>query len=197
MNLARILVNNRFFCALTLTIALTLAGGTAQATPIDGSIAVGAYATVIDGPDLASSTLFTPLAPAPATMYYFGGTGDLAGIPALAPVTASGPLDITDPLVWTFSSPEGTWTTETFSIDVSELAGGYLDFFLTGVFTPAGPLAGLEPASAELRISLNQGGPVVSWGGSMTMTGPVIPEPMTMSILGVGGLALLRRRRRS
>jgi hypothetical protein len=200
MTLARIIVRRRIVCALTLALALTLAAGTAHAVPVpvDGSIIVSAFSTSMNGLDLASSTQFTPLSPAPLTMFMFSGTGDLTAITDMTIATASGPLDTNTPIPWTFSTPEGTWETVTFDMDISDLGTGYLDFFLTGTYTPdgAGPLAHLAPASAELRISLNQSGPVVSWGGSMTMTGPVIPEPATMSLLGLGGLALLRRKRR-
>jgi len=201
MKLIRILLHRRFACALGLSVILALSLGTAQATPldpIDGSIIVSAFGTGLNGVDLPSSTQFTPLSPAPNTMFMFTGTGDLAIISDLTIATASGPLDINTPLPWAFSTPEGTWTTLTSNVDNSNVGDGYIDFFLIGMYTPnpAGSLSGFGPASGEMRISLNQTGPVVSWGGTMTMTGPVIPEPMTMSILGLGGLAILGRRRR-
>jgi hypothetical protein len=176
MKLSGILGNGRLFFALMLIVALTLAAGSARGDMIEGAINVGAYEAEMDGSDLASSTIFTPFAPTPGTIFLAGGTGDMAGL-AFVP-GAAGPLDIDDPSSWTFGSGEGAWTTSTFTPD------------------PGGSLAGFDPTAAEMRISLNQSGSALSWGGTMSMDGPVIPEPMTMSILGLGGLALLRRRSR-
>jgi hypothetical protein len=198
MKLTRTLTRGRFVCALMLTLTLAFSGASAQADMLEGSIAVSAYWADINGPDLASSTLFTPFAPDEGTLYEAGGTNDFANL-IFVPMNRADPLNLNDPLAWTFNGSEGSWTTDTFvNIDPGTAANGYLDFYLTGIFTPdlGGSLAGFEPTKAEMRISLNHSGSTTSWAGTMNMTGPPIPEPMTMSLLGLGGLTMLFRRRR-
>jgi hypothetical protein len=96
--------------------------------------------------------------------------------------------------MWTFTIDEGSWTTDTLVNIDPGASNGFLHFMLTGVFTPdpGGSLAAFEPTVAEMRISLTQSGSAVSWSGTMNM----VPEPMTMSVLGFGSFALLGRRRR-
>ena len=206
MKLSRFPRGGRLFCAISLVLALTLAGGTAQGTPIDGSIAISANWATQDGASLDLSDVFTPYAMTGFDMTLFqpifgpgltmgggGRTDDFATLPFT--IITAGPLDITDPatpLAWTFTSVNGSWTTATFLNIDPAATNGYLDFLLTGTFTPAGALAGFAPTPAEMRISLNQTGATVNWTSTMNM----IPEPMTMSLLAIGGLAMLRRRRR-
>ena len=199
MRPSRILESGCLCCALVLVLGFT--GGTAQATMIEGSSIVSAFMVSQNGADLASSTLFTPIGPTGGgSLYMYGGVDDFALLPAppaLIPCTAP-TLDITDGTSWEFTcTGEGKWETTEFTIVTSTT--NYLDLLLTGTFTPdpSGLLkdsfgAPLDPTPGTLRISLNQSGPIVGWTGTMTM----VPEPMTMSLLAVGGLALLRRRRR-
>jgi hypothetical protein len=179
--------------ALILVLTLSLVAETASGDMIEGSIVISAYWAEIDGADLASSSVFTPFTPTSGTIYLAGGTDDLIGL-TFAPARAD-PLDINDPTTWTFDRPEGSWTTSSFvNIDPATGGEGYLDFFLTGIFTPAagGSLSDFDPTPAEIRISLNQSGPRTSWGGTMNM----VPEPMSMIMLSLGGMALLRRPKR-
>ena len=178
---------------LAIILTLTLSAGTAQGDMIEGTGAIGAYWTEINGINLTSSSIFTPFAPAPATMYLTGRTGDLAGVGVLT--GPAEPLNINTPTLWTFSNSEGNWSTSSFvNVNPSAAAGGFLEFILTGVFTPnsTGPLAGFDPTPAELRIALNHSGASTSWSGTMSM----VPEPMSMSILALGAMTLLARRSR-
>ncbi|MDP6045146.1 MAG: PEP-CTERM sorting domain-containing protein [Phycisphaerae bacterium] len=189
---------------LMLILTLTVPVGTAQGDPIEGSTSLSAQWATINGPDLASSTIFTPWAMTgfdpglgqftfgPGALTMVGGSGDFTTMP-FDFVTAD-PLDINNGVGWTFSSLTGDWTTDSFTMDDSQVDDGYIDFFLTGIFAPNpnGALAPFEPSIAEMRISLNRTGSSVSWTSTMNMT----PEPATMSLLGLASLALLRRRRR-
>ncbi len=186
MKLARILA------VLGLILTLTLTATTARGDMIEGSIIISAYWAEMDDADLESSTVFTPFAPTWGTIYLAGGTDDLVGL-TFAPARAD-PLDINNPTTWTFDRPEGSWATDSFVNIYPAASNGFLSFFLTGTFTPSpkNSLSGFDPTPAEIRISLNQSGSRASWGGTMDM----VPEPMSMSALAMGALALLRRRRR-
>ena len=197
MKPTRIRGSSRLFCALMLVLVLSLASATAHGAMISGSIVVSAYWTELEfGTDLSSSNIFTPWGPTPTGigsggMYMVGGDGDFSAVPYT--LVSAAPLDITDGTSWTFTTSKGTWTTSSFeNVDPSTGANGYLDFLLKGTFTPAGSLSGFDATPAEMRISLNKTGSVVSWAGTMTM----IPEPATMSLLGFGGLIMIIRRRR-
>ncbi|MBL7218947.1 MAG: PEP-CTERM sorting domain-containing protein [Phycisphaerae bacterium] len=213
MRPSRILGSGCLCCALTLVLVLTLTVGTAQGTMINGSIAISANWATQDQATLASSTIFTPYAitgfttgltfgPNALTMIGAGGggSGDFAALPftlistapAPSPPGVPAPLDINNGTAWAFTSANGDWTTSTFLNIDPAATNGYLDFLLTGTFTPKGALAGFDPTPAEMRISLNQTGSTVNWTSTMNM----IPEPMTASLLAIGGFALLRRRRR-
>ncbi|MBT3200495.1 MAG: hypothetical protein HN350_11315 [Phycisphaerales bacterium] len=178
---------------LVIILTLTLSAGIAQGDMIEGSGTIGAYWAEIDGLNLASSSIFTPFAPAPATMYLVGKSGDLAGVGVLTGPAA--PLDINTPTLWTFSNSEGDWSTSSFvNVNPAAAPGGYLEFLLTGVFTPksTGTLFGFDPTPARLRIALNHGGASTSWSGTMNM----VPEPMSMSILALGAMTILKPKRR-
>ena len=178
---------------LMLILVLAMTSGTARGDMLSGSIVISALWSDMNDPDISVSTTFTPFASAPGTMVLAGGSGDFAGLGiVLAKVDQ---LDIKTPMAWTFDSWQGSWKTTSFA-NIAPLApDGFLDFFLTGVFTPnpTGLLSGFDATSAEMRISLNQSGPSpsASWSGSMNM----VPEPTTMSLMCIGGLSLLRRRR--
>jgi len=206
MKTARNIVRRRIACALALVVSLALVGQTAQAVPVpvDGSITLGAHGATQDAATLDLSTEFHPYAITGWTtvpiftddrLTMFDGSDDFAGLPfTLITTTALLPADFTS---FAFTSDEGDWVTTSGSIITS--SSDFLDILLIGEFTPKGTLAdaGLAPAAGELRIQMNQSGTSVGWTSTMVMTGPIIPEPMTMSILGLGGVVLLKRRRRN
>jgi hypothetical protein len=179
-----------------------LLGGTVQATPIEGSTSLVAYGATQDAATIDLSTVFTPHAIIGVDLNLFvpifganaltmvEGSDDFLGMPFT--FIAADSLDINNGLDWTFASDQGDWETLTFDMSNGNVADGYIDFLLTGTFTPKGTLAGFDPAPAELRISLNQTGSTLNWASTMNM----VPEPMTMSLLAIGGLAILKRRTR-
>ena len=197
MKLARTILRKRILCSSALILAFSLSGLTARAgviNPIEGSIVVSAYWAGMDTADIATSTVFTPFASTSGTMYLANGTGDFASLPVVTYALAS-PIYINTPIPWWFTTPDGSWETASFvNLNPATAGDGYLDFLLTGTYTPnpAGDLGLFTASPGEMRISLNQSGASVSWDGTMSMT----PEPMTMSMLGLGALAILRRKRR-
>lgn len=201
MKTARNIMRRRLVCALMLTLTLTLAGSIAQAAPlphINGSVNLNTYWATINGSDLTTSTAFTAFAPAQDTLFLAGGLGDFAPVP-YAPASTI-PLDVTSPLTWTFNAPGvGDWTTLSLTPIDTTPGDGFIEFFLTGTFSPdpAGSLSGFAPSAGEMRLSLTQTGPSVSWSGTMITDGtPPVPEPATMSMLAIGALAMLKRRRK-
>jgi len=209
MNFARTIVRSRIACALTLIVAFSLVAPAVQAVavPIDGSINFGADGAIQDEATLDVSTEFIPY----ATTGWAGGpiyttytltmhdnnvdpndaSGDFVGLPfTLATTTSVEPADLA---AFAFTSGVGDWTTTSGSVITS--TDEFLDILLLGSFFPSGSLAGFEPATGELRIQMDQSGTSVGMTGTMVMTGPIVPEPATMSMLGLGALALLRRRR--
>ncbi|MBT3200494.1 MAG: PEP-CTERM sorting domain-containing protein [Phycisphaerales bacterium] len=201
MKTARNIVRRRLVCALMLALTLTLAGSIAQAAPINyinGSINLNTYWATINGPDLTTSTQFTAFAPAPDTLFLAGGLGDFAPV-AYAPANTT-PLDTTAPLTWTFNAPGvGIWTTFSLVTIDPTPSDGFIEFFLTGAFTPDpnGSLNNFAPSNGEMRLSLTKTGPSVSMSGTLMTDGTDVPEPATMSMLAIGALAMLKRRRRS
>jgi hypothetical protein len=210
MNLARTIVRSRVACALTLIVAFSLIAPAVQAVPvtIDGSINFGADGAIQNDTAIDVSTEFIPY----ATTGWAGGpvyttyaltmhdsivdaddaSGDFAGLPFTVATTTL--VDLADLAAFGFTSTEGDWITKSGSIITS--TDEFLDILLLGEFYPSGSLASLDPAQGELRLQLNQSGTSLGLTGTMVMTGPIIPEPATMSMLGLGALALLRRRSR-
>jgi hypothetical protein len=182
----------RILAVLGLILTLTLSASTARGDMMEGSISISALWAEMDDPDIASSSTFTPVVSNPGEMYLAGGTDDLAGLGlAVWEVTL---LNINTPSAWTFSNTDGIWATSSFVNGYPAADNGFLNFILTGTLTPSqtGSMSSFAPTPGEVRISLSQSGSRASWGGTMDM----VPEPMSMSALALGGLALLRRRYR-
>jgi hypothetical protein len=208
MKLARMISRGRLVCVPMLLVALALTGSVAQAAPIVGSTTFSADYVLMDEDTIALSTTFTPHAVkryevvvsgssylvtpiiGPNALTMVDGTDDFEKMPYT--FVAADTLNINNLNAWAFTSDQGNWQTTGSSIDASKIAVGNIDFLLEGEFTPSGTLGGLAPSIAEMRISLNQTGGSVNWTATMAM----IPEPATMSLLGLGALAIIRKRRR-
>ena len=89
--------------------------------------------------------------------------------------------------------------------DVNGLHTATLQTSGTGAGSAANPtgndddlasLAGLVPSAAgELTLSLARSAGDFGYIGGLQITSNVVPEPASLGLLGLGGLALLRRRR--
>lgn len=63
------------------------------------------------------------------------------------------------------------------------------------VFTTSDAVSGDE---LSVKLSLAQGGDAINWAGfdDITLTSETVPEPSSSALLGLGGLALILRRRK-
>jgi hypothetical protein len=116
------------------------------------------------------------------------GGGDFSTIPALTWMHSWTPVTLSNLSAWTFEKPGfGTWTTT--GGNVTRPGSGLLHVSLTGTFTP--DFGGFTASPGTAELSVNQSGGSVTGG----LTFAVTPEPATLSLLALGGLAMLRRRR--
>jgi hypothetical protein len=177
-------------------LGVMLSSSIAFATPIKGSASIGAVsATLVGGSNLLTATSVS------ANEEFIGaGLHDYAPIVNMTPITDT-TLDLSNILAYTWTSPVGTWTTSAYTILTHTTHN--LDIFLTGLFTPAGVLAGYEASAASERLSLNQSGESASWAGTLNsppLGNPTpVPEPGTMMLLGSGlfGLIVYSKRRKN
>ena len=178
------------FALLVVGVA---AGQKAQAAPIIGTLGAIPIDLVMDGTDLASSTLVTG-----SDLLSSGTTGDLAAIPG---GTSFGPLtlDISD-LVGSFTFSHATFGAfAPASAIISTQTADLLVLALFGTFAPGVGLPGFDPTSARMDVTVSLSG---AEGGALegtlllTTTPATVPEPASAAMVVLGGLALARRRRR-
>ncbi len=181
---------------------LTLAASQpAQAAPITatGSVAVLGVSYNPTGLIAVDTTFMFALSA------FAGGTGDLAGVPIGSPlVTNQITATVGTPVI--FSAPWGMFAGNVIQADdEGDALNRVVDVIALGTFTPlSGPpdLSGFDPGPMSLTFSATQtGGPNSSVSASYTIASPpsVVPEPLSMTLLGLGlaGSAFVARRRRS
>jgi len=176
-------------------LAITLAASRpSDAAPITGSLDVGGVNVVMTGIDLSVDTIISG-----SDMLTIGAAGDLAGVGGVPDGTNFGPLvlDTTNLLgSFTFSNADyGSFVATSAAIGTQN--ANLLTLAFLGIFTP-GPLLGLDatPVRLDVVVELLGGEP----GSAVDMTlvlspqQPGVPEPTTLGLLAIGGLALARRR---
>jgi hypothetical protein len=183
--------------AAVLGMSALMASGTAQAVPIVGTEALSGSAAIITGTDLSNASELS--------FSFFGtanalgadgnsGTGDLAGHTSI--VSAS--HLVLAPASFSFTAAGyGTFTDA--SIIITKQTASNLDVFLLGDFNPDFGGFSDGPASFELSLTENctQSGCSISASGTLASPpASVVPEPMTVALLGAGlaGVGFMRRK---
>jgi hypothetical protein len=189
---------------LTAGALVAFAIGSAQAASIIGTNSVGAITTISGLPKLALGDVLTNSGTS------FGGsqTGNFIGnvIPGSAMADTSLTATAGSAYSWTSSvgSFAGTVTGAPI-LTVNNPLSRDLSVFVLGTFTPAGTLAGFSPGAMSETISYTEtdtvgGGASFSFSATIASppsAPPLIPEPASLSIVGVGlvGFGLARRKR--
>jgi hypothetical protein len=184
-----------------VAVAMDGASNVANATLADtGTVAVGSGGAVAPAGDtLASAFTLDPIA------QVFG-----LGTPNFNTFTGT---TITDPPGFTllgggavsssysFTSAMGTFTA-TSEFTIAPATAHALNIDLVGTWSPtAASGLTLGPTPAELIANFTQvggAGTAISYGGTLTTTFSPIPEPISLSVLGMGliGLGIVRRRKK-
>jgi hypothetical protein len=175
-----------------LTLFLAASSRPSDAAPITGSLDVSGVNLMIDGANLAVSTLITG-----SDMVTTASFGDLGGVPD---GTNFGPLalDTTDLLAaFTFSNATyGSFAATSAAIGTQN--ANLLTVVFLGTFTPGLGLSELDPTPVQLDVivELLAGEPAAALDMRLSLRplGPAVPEPATLGLLALGGLALARRR---
>jgi hypothetical protein len=178
---------------LVLTAILAMAAS-AQAGVIQGSTAWG----IFGGITTVNSHTF--VMPQPVTgqisgMFIQTGLQDFLVVPCVPfsnmTWVSSNALDVSSPAGWTFGSAAfGTWVTT--SGIVTSNSGGFMNLALQGTFTPGTMFSGKTASAGTMSLGfIMSGSTAQNVSGSMAMN--AVPEPMTLGLLGLGGLLIRRR----
>lgn len=184
--------------ALTGTALAFLFSPAARAASINGSFPLSGQIVAQNGANLLVSTQVTM----GNTITSNVGIGDFSPI-GVSTSFGAVTLDLTSlpNLVAGFSLTNASFGSfaPTSALIVQQSAN-FLDVYFEGTFTPgAGLVAGLDPSTASVRISVNESGGSLASAISLASPPAGVPEPATVSVVA-GGLAVLglsayRRRR--
>jgi hypothetical protein len=203
--------------ALTVILVAALSTSSVQAIPLTGAFSeagnlvpvTGSTGAVV-GLDVATGLDFIPLAggaPTPGVPGQFfvtsasGDFADVAGlIGTITDFTFSGLGSVnypTTPILAFKSVDDVTFDLDTIAIQdqgIDPNGNAFLQLSGTGVFNRPG----FDPTAGTFILTANQAGSTFSFSASEISSGTPIPEPGTLSLLGLGlaAAALLGHRRK-
>jgi hypothetical protein len=176
--------------------AAAILGQAAYAAPLIGSGSVsmaGGFTPIAGGADLASAigVHFLPTTPGNVVVTNPGGTGSFASL-------TTGTTGTIHDFNFTPFTPVshflviGGFTFDLTSITVVVQNSSFLDLHGTATVSQAG----FADTQASFDFTGQGGGNPATFSWSATAAASVVPEPMTLGLLGIGlaGFGLLRRR---
>ena len=170
-----------------VAVAMAMLAGTAEAGLISGDVGIGGSAKVNTGAKTVKPTGNQ------GAVLFPGGTGDLAGL-----VTGT-PMSFANFVYGAGFAPLTIWSGGGFSFLLQSLSDDVnpLSNFVAVAGQGLLKKAGFDDTPASFTFSANIAGGNGQWRFSADTATPAVPEPLTLSLLGLGlaGLAVARRGR--
>ncbi|WP_165246092.1 PEP-CTERM sorting domain-containing protein [Paludisphaera soli] len=185
-------------------VVLAVATSSVKAAEVNGQLVIGVLGPITStGTDLSSPTAVISLPTIQATQ---AGTGDFSAITAGTTIDPTGAsIDVALAAAgfgFALSDGNGTFVAD-LGVIVTQNAN-FLNLYVEGLYSPAGVVTG-DPGRASLNISLTFTPNASGTGGVYSFSGtlnapptPIIPEPSSIALAGIGlasaGLFGLRKR---
>lgn len=191
--------------ALALVSSVFAANSQAALVNLKGSSTIGAFGATISGANLNDPGLITIDRP-----FYGTNIDDYSPISSGGLFTLAGSLNLADVSTFRITGPEERGTYLPSELVIETQNASFLNVYTRGIFTP-GSVEGTQSGGCQtggntcaatdtsLRWSFTQSGDSIS--ASATLSSPAIlltaiPEPASLSLLGIGLMGCMASRRK-